>query len=304
MLYQTISSIFLFSCVVAASEAVKIISTPFGKLPADCVHVAEENDAVLTSVEGGVWASYPSGRRVFHPELAHCVEHMKKLKESRKDGLGILTEWQDYASATMPEVMGVFTGHYTLPSVSPDPTGGELLYFFIGMQDDAQPDLSIIQPVVSFCAESTKCDAGQEHFLPLGWSMMATNCCPGSQTWYGPIQTLAAGDNVEGSCASNSSVVYITMTNPVNGETSSLSQADTSRKFNWAAVTLEQYSATTCSDYNSKPFNFTHMTLTSLSGSAVTPQWKTTTGSLCGARVQIVDAFNIAIYGSTSKEDN
>jgi len=179
-----------------------------------------------------------------------------------------------------------------------------LLYFFIGMQDDDQPDLTIIQPVVSFCAETSKCDAGQEHFLPLGWSMMATNCCPSGQTWYGAIQTLATSDKVSASCASNSSVVFITMTNTATGDSSSLSQPDTQRKFNWAAVTLEQYYAEACDEYNSSPFYFNSMQLTSLSGSKVTPDWKTIDGTVCGAKVVVTDAFDVAIYGTTSKDKN
>ncbi|ETO35566.1 hypothetical protein RFI_01500 [Reticulomyxa filosa] len=154
---------FLLLCVSAKhSSNSTLIATPYGKFPKDCVHVAEENDAFIKPVEGGVWAIYRSGRRVFHPELPHCVENLKKIRQSRPKGLQILTEWEDYASATMPEQMGVFTAEYTLPSASPDANGGELLYFFIGMQNDAQADVTIIQPVVSFCAESSRCDAGQE----------------------------------------------------------------------------------------------------------------------------------------------
>jgi len=279
---------------------VKMIATPYGEFPEDCVHVAEESDPQIQQVDNGVWVKYPhSGRRVFYPELPHCVENVKKLKQARKNGLKMLTEWEDYASATMPSTMGVFSAHYTLPSASPNANGGELLYFFIGMQDDGQADLTIIQPVVSFCAESTKCDAGQGHLLPLGWSMMATNCCPSGQTWYGQIQALTTGAEVDGSCSSNGSVVYITMTNTANGDTSSLSQPDTQRKFNWAAVTLEQYYATTCADYNLQPFEFAEMTLTDLTGKAVTPNWKTTTGSLCKAKVDVIDDATISIYGTT-----
>jgi len=303
MLYEAISSIFLLFCVLGKTISNKtLIATPFGKFPADCVHVAEENNATLFPVENGVWVHYPeSGRRVFHPELPHCMENLKTLRQSRKNGVQILTEWEDYASATMPETMGVFTAEYTLPSASPDATGGELLYFFIGMQDDGQPDVTIIQPVVSFCAESTKCDAGQQHFLPIGWSMMATNCCPSGQTWYGPIKVLANNDKVSGSCGSDGTTVSITMTNIATGDTSSLSQPDTQRRFNWAAATLEQYYADVCTDYNSEPFTFNNMTLIGLDGGSVTPDWKTTTGSLCGAKVVVTDPFNLAIYGSTSK---
>jgi len=298
MLYQVLSGIFLFFCAVGATtHHAELIATPYGMFPADCVHVAEEDNPLLVSVGNGVWANYPSGRRVFHPELPHCVENWKKIKQSRKADVKLLKEWEDYASATMPDIMGVFTAHYTLPTTSPDPTGGELLYYFIGMQDDGQADLTIIQPVVSFCAESTKCNAGQEHELPLGWSMMATNCCPSGQTWYGPVKALSDGAELDGTCQSNGTLVYITMTDS-SGDTSSLSQPDTERKFNWAAVTLEQYYATKCSDYNTDPFMFTKMQLTSLNGNAVTPDWKTTTGGTCSPKVDVIDAFDVSIYGS------
>jgi len=282
---------------------VTMIATPYGQFPIDCVHVAEENNAFILPVKNGVWVHYPeSKRRVFHPQLPHCMENMERLKELRAQGNGltILTEWEDYASATMPDTMGTFYAEYTLPSASPDATGGEILYFFIGMQDDGQTELTIIQPVVSYCAESSKCDAGQHTLLPLGWSMMATNCCPSGQTWYGPVKALTASAQVHGSCGSNGNIVNITMTNVGNGDTSSLTQPNINRKFNWAAATLEQYYADACTDYNSEPFNYNNMKLTSLTGTSVTPNWKTTTGTNgCNPKVTITDAFNIAITGST-----
>ena len=88
-------------------------------------------------------------------------DKLKQVWSSSDIGESGLTVWQDYAYySTLPETMGIFSGNYIV-SQDPQLSNGELLYFFLGMQNDGQADVTIIQPVVSFCTVTGGCDAGQ-----------------------------------------------------------------------------------------------------------------------------------------------
>jgi len=197
-----------------------------------------------------------------------------------------------YASATMPGTMGKFSGKYAVPDQSPAPTGGELLYYFLGLQNDGQTDLTIIQPVVTYCANCG------DHQVPNGWSMMATNCCPAGQTWYGPVVSITQGASIDALVTSNVSDAFISMT--YNSKTSSLTVKDNNRVFNWAAVTLEEYNVEQCSEYTSSPFEVSNMVLTTAAGANVSPKWSSNNDVVCHGSAQIVSPSDVKIIGTSS----
>lgn len=65
----------------------------------------------------------------------------------------------------------------------------------------------------------------------------------------------------------------------------------------WAYVTLEVYSASTCSQLPTESQTFTDMVLLDSSGSVITPEWKALQGpdKLCNANCQIVSPSDVTI---------
>ena len=86
-----------------------------------------------------------------------------------------------------------------------------------------------------------------------------------------------------------------------NGDSSVLSINDEGRNYNWACSTLEEYSTTTCNEYNSQPFKTNDMVITSKSGSKVNPQWRASNADRqCSGGAKIIDAADISIYGTNA----
>jgi hypothetical protein len=271
-------SVFVL-CLFVLGNSFEWVDTPVGKLPKQCVHHHEEH-AIITPRKGGIHVHYPkSNRTFFQPELQECVEAAKKIAAERRKGPGKPLAWDIDASFDVPS-MGTFTASYTLPSSSP-PSNGQLLYFFTGFQNNDDSAVSIVQPVVAFQGS---------------WYMNAWNCCPSGQANTGPtVSNLQPGGVVPNYIKGGQSQVEISMT--YNGQTSSLTVAENGRTWDWACVTLEQYSVSGCSDYNKSPFQFNDMKLSSMSGSNVAPNWSIPGVNSCGGQVTGSGA-NLAIIGT------
>jgi len=289
----------------------KMEPTPIGYRPVECVHHADE-DAVLRQVEGvGTYAFYPkSGRRSFHPEIEGCVEHAKDLTAARRKqmkedkikrenpavgkayNVSNLKEWEVYASETVNS-MGQYTSQYQLPTDNPTSGVDIILYYFIGMQNDGDATVTIIQPVIEYC---DTCGTGGG----TGWNMSPWNCCANGQTWQGPIKIIPAnGAYINGVVMSNKTYDYISCENPSTGDKTTLTVADALRTFDWIAFTLEQYNVASCSDYPTTPFWSRSMKITDAAGTAITPTWSLTNGDGCGGSITEQDAFDLALYSNT-----
>jgi len=315
MLYTFVTALLL-SVVFGKKDyglSGKMVATPIGYRPVECVLHAEEN-AVLNSVDGvGMYVYYPeSGRRSFHPEIKGCVEQARDLTTARKErmkrdqnkgkvvgsaltseeNVSNLKEWEVYASETV-STMGTFTSQYQLPS--DDPTTGVdiILYYFIGMQNNDDAVVTIIQPVIEYC---DTCGTGSQP----GWDMSPWNCCANGQTWQGPIKVISeSGAYINGVIMANSTYDYISCENPSNGDKTTLTVADDRRTFDWIAFTLEQYNVNSCDDYPSDPFWAREMKLLDLEGSSFTPSWTIQSGDGCGGTIKEQDAFDLALYSSS-----
>jgi len=294
----------------------KMVATPIGYRPVECVLHADE-DVQLHPIEGvGTYAYYPaSGRRDFHPEIKGCVEQAKDLTAARKarmeknknknvvgtalnsgsntDDVENLKEWEVYASETV-NAMGVYTSQYQLPSDSPTTGVGIILYYFIGMQNNDNAVVTIIQPVIEYC---DTCGTGSKS----GWDMSPWNCCANGQTWQGPIKVIPnAGAYINGVVMSNTTYDYISCENPSNGDKTTLTVSNSRRTFDWIAFTLEQYNVVNCDDYPSDPFWSRSMKITDAAGESITPSWTYQDGDGCGGTIKAQDAFDLALYSQTS----
>jgi hypothetical protein len=190
--------------------------------------------------------------------------------------------------------MGSFTSQYQLPSDNPTTGADIILYYFIGMQNNDDAVVTIIQPVIEYC---DTCGTGGG----AGWNMSPWNCCANGQTWQGPIKIIStAGAYINGVVMSNTTYDYISCQNPSNGDKTTLTVSAARRTFDWIAFTLEQYNVASCDDYPTDPFWSRNMALVDAAGQSFEPSWTYQNGDGCGGKIVEQDAYDLALYSSTA----
>jgi hypothetical protein len=317
MLYSFFTILLIINSVFGKKDyglSGKMVSTPIGFRPVECVLHADE-DVILRSIDGiGTYAHYPnSGRRSFHPEIRGCVENARDLAEERRQRIANnknknnktsnivgsvsnvenLKTWEVYASETV-QTMGTFTSQYQLPTDNPTTGVDIILYYFIGMQNNDDAVVTIIQPVIEYC---DTCGTGSKP----GWNMSPWNCCASGQTWQGPIKVIpTTGSYINGVVMSNTTYDYISCENPSTGDKTTLTVSDARRTFDWIAFTLEQYNVDNCDDYPSTPFWSRQMKLATAAGTSFTPSWSYTNGDGCGGNIKAQDPADLALYSRSS----
>ena len=100
-------------------------------------------------------------------------------------------------------------------------------------------------------------------------------------TLYGEIKTIDNGDSYTILSATDKSVTTLTV------ETKGLT-------FNWADVTLEVYSVTSCDLFPTDSILFSNLTIQS-GGQVITPKWDLFEGKTCSEAVKVVDDTTIEI---------
>jgi hypothetical protein len=278
------------------------VQTPHGYRPSRCIIRHEEDVEIEELSDGsGVIAHYPASKLTkFFAADPYCIENAKQLFASNEtsptsDMYNPLRAWEDYAYFTTPSIMGNFTTTYQIPNESPA-GGSELLYYFIGFQNNDDSDVTIVQPVVNYDL------SGQ---YPKGWSMEPWNCCPAGQSHEGSNVVMSPGESALAwvYAKGGTSDVVIGMSKIDNSSPTTLTVKNNNRKFDWACCTLEDYSAT-CSETNGKPFNCTKMVLTALDGTNVAPDWRTTGQASCdGGALQNSDGTSVYVYGHDMPKD-
>ena len=142
-------------------DGMELIQTPHGFRPSKCIIRHDENVEIEEMRDGsGVYVYYTESQtQKFFETDPDCVNNAKELFSTNDSNL---KAWEDYASFTTPEIMGNFTSTYSIPNESPN-GGSQLLYYFIGFQNNDDAAVSIVQPVVNYDL------SGQ---FPKGWSMV------------------------------------------------------------------------------------------------------------------------------------
>jgi hypothetical protein len=279
-LYALVAAFVASNAFALGEDGHDLIRTPHGYRPAKCVHFAET---------GSILKERENYTEVYNP-TSGLTTIIERDEDCVKNARGLLRTWVDYTGWTTTSAVGNFTSVYTIPNENPT-SSGQLLYYFIGFQNNDDAAVTIVQPVVNYCG-----NCGQ---YSNGWSMEPWNCCPNGQSWYGSNQKISAGDSVnawvyaEGSGGN----VVIGMSKGSNSPTT-LTVADNSRTFDWACATLEEYDVTTCSSYNSQPFGCTQMEITALNGQKLTPSWSATGQSRCDGGPVINSPADVEIYGT------
>jgi len=288
---KTLVSLLLFAFVAATTA--KLVLTPFGYRPENCVKQAPSG-TVLKETTTGVEAHYPNGTVEFHPAEQNCLdiqaEFAKQKFAARQAGKprGPMADgWLDNAGYYPPKEVYKFTGDYTIPS-NPPTNGEQVLFYFIGTENfQKSVGVSILQPVLTW---------GNGHS---GWNMASWNCCPQGQTWTSSFLTnLRAGGSVSGIIDQSGSNWQVTSS--YNGQNVVLTVPSAARDFNWVDVTLETYSVTSCTEFPASPIYFSNMVLTLSGGTSQSPTWAPwKEPTECGGSLKVMSPAEIEIDHST-----
>jgi len=261
----------------SVANGMNLVQTPHGLRPSKCVIRHDSNDVHLEYDETGTTAYYAdTGETKFFPADPDCIANAQELMNN-----GGLQAWDVDASYTPPSNMGTFNATYQIPNQSPPCTGGSLLYWFIGFQnnDGSGLGLTIVQPVVNYQYNK--------------WVMEPWNCCPSGQSNTG--RQIAMGPGYQAKAWIDATRQNVAIGLSYGAQQSVLNVKDAGRNFDWACVTLEEYGAS-CNNYPDKPFNFTDMTMATLTGQNLQPKWRANRGACNGGAV-IDGPTEVQIYG-------
>eukprot|EP01084_Bolivina_argentea_P123692 219191_1 len=186
-----------------------MVATPHGIRPIQCVHEVKDNNHIIRPLTDGVLVEYPGLQtEEWFPELPECVENMKQLQAQRAERSLNLTNggWEIYGGYNTKNAMGNFSAKYIVPNESPQ-NDGQILYYFLGMQDNGENNLTIIQPCIGYCPAAGGCGSAYGNYA--GWSMSSWNCCPSGETHYGKGVKLEPGVTVDAYTYSTGNDAYV-----------------------------------------------------------------------------------------------
>ena len=275
------------AAVVAGADALAMVQTPHGMRPAKCVHKVDEAAHLTETAEGTHVYLKESKRSYVVPRDEDCVRDVARMaaEHNAKEKLG---QWEDYTSWSSSEPLYNFTSTYTTPNENP-PKTSQLLYYFIGFQNMKSGGVTIAQPVVQYSAGSSQYAAG--------WGMEPWNCCPSGQTWHGKTYPVKAGSQQKTWVYTQNDKVEIGMSNIDGSNRTDLTIGVNGRIWDWAAATLETYTAP-CASVTKQPYQFDKMVITGKHGKQVTPQWKGTGETSCNGGAIIHSPASVSVYGA------
>jgi len=282
--------LLLLCALVAAVSSFKLIPTPFGLMPQQCVHTVESGVHIRPAVgKSGTEVLHKNGTVLHLPELPECMSWALKMQYERQLARNrtIVSEndqlvgdgWLDNAAFYPPNYASSFSGTYTVPQ-GPSSRGYQYLYYFLGLENMNTSPLTILQPVLTFSGGY--------------WSVSSWNCCPSGQAHQSnPIYGLSATDTLAGSMTQSG--YDWTISSTYNQQNTYLTVASAGRLFNYVDATLETYYVQSCSQLPSGPMTFSDMKLQVSGGQQVTPAWRATGATMCNGRIDIIDSSTLSI---------
>jgi len=177
-----------------------------------------------------------------------------------------------------------FSGLYTVPG-DPASDNGQVLFYFIGMQDNNFAAVNIIQPVLTW-GNGVK-----------GWNLASWDCCPSNITVHSPTITgFGAGDQIRGTLQRQDSSTWLIDSSIVkSGANTTLTSHVGTYLYDWSDVTLEVYSVATCAEFAKGPMQFTNLQLLGPTNNTLSPSWSLTGATGCSGSIKYDGkaAFNI-----------
>jgi len=273
------------------------VLTPFGERPSECVLQLPSGSTVIpngnellikipaTETTTEILTSYTAP--------AICGEDMGAIRErqlKRSKAPGETNGWLDYVGWYPPSGennLKSFTSTYVVPEDPVNNNGRQVLFYFIGMQDNDDPKaVNILQPVLTW-------GNGYNQWYVESWA-----CCPSNITVSSPpLFGLTAGSSMQGSITRDSASTW-KIDSVFNGKHTTLNAQVGDYIYNWADVTLEVYYVNTCQDLARGKASFNSLVLEDSQGQSLSPNWSPTAGTLCGGTVATGGAGSIVIEHS------
>jgi len=278
----------LLVSVLAAAFAGEMVLTPFGYRLSQCIlevdsgsHIYTVGSAVRVTQEsnGQITSSYD----VVVPEECHhdgFVENLRQKRQARTQvaAPGVPDGWLDYAGSYPLGKDGnisAFSSLYTVPG-DPATNAGQVLFYFIGIQDNNYAAVNILQPVLTWGNGVT------------GWNLASWDCCPNNITTKSrTITGFGAGDVINGTMyRQDASTWVIDSTIVKSGANTTLVSHVGTYLYDWPNVCLEVYSTATCPEFAKGPMQFTSLNMKDGNGAAVKPTWTLTGATGCSGSIK------------------
>jgi len=274
-------AVFLLVAAVASFLPEGQVLTPYGPRPKACVLEVPSGSRIIEE-EGGVRVRHADGE-FFYAAAQECHEdnavgkYLEAKEKKQVPGLGTVNGWLDYTGWYPPageNNLDSFTSTYTVPG-NPTSNTGQVLFYFIGIQDNAYPSVNILQPVLTWGNGLS------------GWNFASWDCCPSNITVQSKsIGGVVAGDKLAGTIKRlDADTWYIDTTLLRTGQNTTLYPQVGSYLYNWADVTLEVYYVNTCQEYAVGPMTFNSLTLKDVQQQVLTPSWQFTPTTNCNGRI-------------------
>jgi len=291
-------AVFLLFEVYAQRVPEGMVITPYGIRSAKCVlevesgsHLYETPEGLRVTIESN--GQVLSERIVTVPEECHhdgFVENYIRNRQTSRVGFTPINGWLDNAGWYPPSGennLNSFTATYTVPG-NPPSDSGQVLFYFIGMQDNAYSAVNILQPVLTW-------GNGIQ-----GWNLASWDCCPSNISVASKsITGFGAGDQIYGTIQRmNSDTWEVNSVIAKSGANTTLYPQVGTYLYDWADVTLEVYSVSECTQFAKGPMTFSKLVLKDAQGQSLSPQWDFTKATTCSGAITQVDSQTITITHS------
>jgi len=282
------------------------VITPFGVRPAECVLEVANNAFVkpvgtrleiTEKTDKGDVVRYHTPDPKCHRDIedilkkAQMKRGLTEPKQQKRDSSDV-QGWLDYAGwypPTSESNLQSFTSTYVVPGTPPVTTDGQVLFYFIGFQDNDDPGaVNIVQPVLTWGNGYTQ------------WYAKSWACCPSNITVSSPpVFGLNPGSQLGGTIARASPSTWaITSTVLSSGQKTVLNAQVGDYQYNWADVTLEVYQISDCQDFAPGKAYFNKLVMKDSQGQVLSPDWEFTPQSECGGEIDQVSPTSIYIQHS------
>jgi len=280
---------FVLGVLVTLSLGKQVL-TPQGYRPAECV-LTVPSGSTFRETDTGVEITHVDGSIEHHVPAQACHEDdiLTKYAKSRSavspadkvdaDPFPEINGWLDYAGWYPPYTSGEsnlqrFISNYTVPG-NPPLDSDQVLFYFIGMQDNDASAVNIIQPVLTW-------GNGMD-----GWNAASWACCPKNITVQSTTMVGFQAGDVLGAMIDRVSPSTWRITTSWKGQETTLMAQVGDYQYNWADITLEVYTVQTCNEFATGPATFTNLAMWDKDGMLLTPDWTLTGSTQCQGSITL-----------------
>jgi len=284
---------FLLLSLFSVLAYTEIVITPFGPRPSECVLEVPSGSYVIPGEGDQLVINIPAigdqpEQVKYYKAPPHCGDDISAIIEKRAmkrsfrsqppSNVSETNGWLDYVGWYPPAGQNnlvSFTSTYVVPENPGNANGKQVLFYFIGMQDNDSPNaVNILQPVLTWGNGYNR------------WYMKSWICCPknitvSSNPLFGPV----AGSQIQGVINRENAADWM-IDSVYNGQHTTLNAQVGDYIYNWADITLEVYYIDTCPDFAKGKAYFNALVLKDAQGQTLNPAWQKDSGAtLCGGSI-------------------